>query len=110
MNSVECLQIVRGIKWKTLPLLEKIPMDYDLAAVSFGGEIVVFGGGIAPFTSTYVIDEEGQLIKNLSNFTLTAGKMCCGSTLVQKGRIYAVGMDSHWERCLMSFNSSKWSR
>ena len=110
MNRVESLQTDSQDNWKILSMNNKIAKCFHLAAASFEGRIVVFGGRSYATKHTYIFDEEGELIEDLSSDDeLIPEKRSCGWFVVRDGKIFAGGDTTEWSCALKSFDGVKWS-
>ena len=78
--------------WRTLPLDSRIAKTYHIAGVSFRSKIMLFGGVSSASYNMYALSEEGELVDDLSEDPLIPGFMVRGCSLVQEGKIYAVGL------------------
>ena len=86
----------------------KTAWRFNLAAVSLGYQIVVFGGRLYASFHTYILSEdEGELGSDLSDQLSITGGMCSGSFTVQRGKVFAKG-DSTWESVKI-FDGKNWS-
>lgn len=95
-----------------LPLDDRVAKCSQLAAVSYSGKIVLFGGEDYTRCMMNILSEEGELEKDLSRDPLIPGGMCQGTFITQDKVIYAVGWrklkeELRWR--IASFNGAKWS-
>ena len=68
-NSIESIQLNESkLKWRTLPLNEKIAQISKVMAVDVGTGIYVFGG--RKYGYMYKLNEEGELVADLSDSRL----------------------------------------
>ena len=91
VNSIESIQLAWEGEWKTLPLNGKIAKTYHLAAVPYLSRVMLFGGASHASYNMYKLDEEGNLLEDLSGDPLIPGAMCQGSFVVEEGKLYAMG-------------------
>ena len=80
-----------GVEWKVLPLDERIAQTYHLVGISFEGNIIIFGGDSSVSFSMYLINENGELVADLSLDLNIPGRMCQRGVITSKGKIYVVG-------------------
>ena len=78
-------------KWSTLPLKNQIAKTLGLIGVQFEGRILVFGGTPWSSFNMYALNEEGELLENLSEDQNIPGYMCQGAVVVIKGKLHAAG-------------------
>ena len=89
-----------------------IGLNGNLGAVSFSGDIFVFGSNTEGFSCNYKFSERGEFIADLSKDPLIPDSMKSRAHVVQDGRIYAAAfklLNTEWKWRLEAFDGSKWS-
>ena len=109
---METLQTEKEGEWKALPINEEITKTHSLVAPQYGDKILVYGGDYEAQKYSYLLDEDGLLLLNLSHDELIPGVTCLASFIVQEGKIFAVGWNKEkgsqkWS--LRVFEGKKWS-
>ena len=61
LNTIESIQTDTEVKWKTVPLNEKVPKTFHLAVVSTSNKLVVFGGRSYHSLHSFIFSEEAEL-------------------------------------------------
>ena len=66
MNVIESIRVDSDLRWKILPINEKIEGMHRVAGVEWRGKVVIFGGSIFSGRRMYVISQEGEFEQDLS--------------------------------------------
>ena len=114
VNSIEALETESDEWWRILPVDERMAKTYHLGAALFKeDEIVLFGGHQGTSFNMYLLDEEGQIIQDMSKDPLIPGWMCQDTFVVEEGRIFAVGFKNGWFHSkwhVQAFDGIKWTK
>ncbi len=95
-NVVETLNLNELVAWKPAKLGWQPPPTNHLVAMKHGTSVVLFGGDEYSTYCMFVLDEEGELMTDLSHLEGIPGNMCRGTAIMHGDHIYALGSRKEW--------------